>query len=81
MLMNTSQYWYLNACNCIDYPVAYVVPGCCFFNFPEIAEKRKIQADLYEKVVRGEDDIELSFQKYRDLLNEHIIVGMYMCSI
>nr|XP_011439516.2 putative ankyrin repeat protein RF_0381 [Crassostrea gigas] len=38
-------------------------------------EKRKIQADLYEKVVRGEDDIELSFQKYRDLLNEQIIVG------
>lgn len=40
---------------------------------------RRAQAHLYERVVRGDDDIELLFQKYKDLLDMQITVGMYFC--
>ncbi|XP_048735277.2 serine/threonine-protein phosphatase 6 regulatory ankyrin repeat subunit A-like [Ostrea edulis] len=38
-------------------------------------EIRRAQAHLYERVVRGDDDVELLFQKYIDLLDIEIIVG------
>lgn len=36
---------------------------------------RRAQAHLYERVVRGDSDIELLFQKYKDLLDMKITMG------
>lgn len=38
-------------------------------------EMRRAQAHLYERVVRGDSDIELLFQKYKDLLDMKITMG------
>lgn len=38
---------------------------------------RRVQAHIYERVVRGDEDIDLLFQKYKDILDVEIIVGMY----
>lgn len=56
--------------SCIKFLNCFVLK-CRLF----IAEMRRAQAHLYERVVRGDSDIELLFQKYKDLLDMQITMG------